>query len=442
MSDIIVAPATSVATSGAVGIVRLSGEGALDIASKVFSSKELDFANITPRTLYLGKLSTNNFNDKAFCVFYKAPKSYTGEDMIEFHTHGGTAIMQGVIRKLVALGARPAHAGEFTKRAFLNNKMSLDEAEGVADIISAESEAQINQAYRMISGDISRGINAICDMLLTASANLEVVLDYPEELGEDTQTPTYDIINEALAKIKALLNGASNRRYIQQGITIALAGLPNVGKSSLMNALLNDERAIVTEIAGTTRDTLREHMEIEGVKVNLIDTAGIRQSDDVVEKIGIDRAKSAIDSADLVLFIADLTQPFSAEEERILQDTAHKPRIIIGNKCDNMQFERTVDIQISAKNMINITELVSIITQKVDIAAASSGAVITRDRHIHSLQVAEKSLEEALAHFGVITLDCTIVDLKTAYRALCDITGYDVDESVVEEIFSKFCVGK
>ncbi len=442
MSDIIVAPATSVATSGAVGIVRLSGEGVLDIASSVFTSRELDFNNIIPRTLYLGKLATNNFNDKAFCVFYKAPKSYTGEDMIEFHTHGGTAIMQGVIRTLVSLGARPAHAGEFTKRAFLNNKMSLDEAEGVADIISAESEAQINQAYRMLSGDISRGINEICDMLLAASANLEVVLDYPEELGEDTQTPTYDIIFAARNRIEKLLSGAANRRYIQQGITIALAGLPNVGKSSKMNALLNDERAIVTEIAGTTRDTLREHMEIEGVKVNLIDTAGIRHSEDVVEKIGIDRAKSAIDSADLVLFVSDLTAPFSDEEQVILSDTAHKPRIIVGNKCDVKAFDRVLDIEISAKNMINITDLVTAITKKVDIAAASSGAIITRDRHIHSLQAAKVALDEALAHFGSITLDCTIVDIKTAYRALCDITGYDVDESIVEEIFSKFCVGK
>ncbi len=442
MSDIIVATATAVAVSGAVGIVRLSGDGVAELARNVFTCSDMAWDNIVPRTMYLGKITTNNFNDKAFCVYFKAPKSYTGEDMIEFHTHGGSAILQGVVRTLVSKGARPADAGEFTKRAFLNGKMSLDEAEGVADIISAESEAEINQAYRMLSGDLRRGINAICDKLLQASANLEVVLDYPEELGEDTQTPTFDILTSAKQDIDTLLKNSSNRRFVQNGITIALAGLPNVGKSSIMNALLNDDRAIVTEIAGTTRDTLREHMEIEGIKVNLIDTAGIRDSQDVVEKIGIDRAKSAIDSADLVLLILDLTKQPTAEEQDIINQTAHKPRIIVGNKCDIKAYDRQSDIEISAKLAKNIDNLVTKITDTVDIKTATSGAVVTRERHIHSLKVAQTALTEAIANFGAITLDCTIVDIKTAFHALCDITGVDANESVVEEIFSKFCVGK
>ncbi len=442
MSNIIVATATAAASKGAVGIVRLSGDGVVELAKKVFASSELEWDNILPRTMYLGKIITKLFNDKAFCVYFKTPKSYTGEDMIEFHTHGGTAILQGVVRTLIGLGARPADAGEFSKRAFLNGKMSLDEAEGVADIITAESEAEVNQAYRMLSGDLRKGINAICDNLLSASSNLEVVLDYPEELGEDTQTPTFDILQQAKKSVMELLNSSNNRRFLTSGITIALAGLPNVGKSSIMNALLNDERAIVTEIAGTTRDTLREHMEIQGIKVNLVDTAGIRDSKDVVERIGIDRAKTAIDSADLVLLVLDLTKPVTEEERFLIETTAHKPRIIVGNKCDVLQYDRDCDIAISAKLALNISELVTLITQKVDISSATSGAIITRERHIHSLQVALTALQEALANFDAITLDCTLVDIKTAYRALCDITGVDANESIVEEIFSKFCVGK
>lgn len=440
MKDTIVALATPEVERGAIGIIRMSGEDALSIVKKVFSANGFD--NVEPNKMYLGKVQAKNFNDRAFCMYCKAPKSYTGEDIVELHTHGGKIIIQGVIRELVACGARPAMPGEFTKRAYLNGKLNLAEAEGLADMINAQSEAEVNQAYRLMKGEVSKGIEEIKTILLQASANIEVALDYPEELLEDTVSPTQKLLEEAKEKLKELYDSSKQGAVAREGVSIALCGLTNVGKSSLMNAILKDERAIVTDIAGTTRDVLAGSFMLDGVNVEVLDTAGIRESSDVVEKIGIERATRAIEGADLVLFLQDTSLPESNEELELYDKVKHKKHIRVSNKGDISKYPRTSDIVIEAKNGKGVQELIAMIADKLELKRKLKSPVLTRERQIYAVGESLQAVESALYALGFETLDCIVVDIKTAYSALATLTGEDVAESVVDEIFSKFCVGK
>lgn len=440
MKDTIVALATPEVERGAIGIVRMSGENALSIVKKLFSANGFD--SVEPNKMYLGKIQTKNFSDRAFCMYCKAPKSYTGEDVVELHTHGGKIIIQGVIRELVALGARPALPGEFTKRAYLNGKLNLAEAEGLADMINAQSEAEVNQAYRLMRGEVSKGIEEIKALLLGASANIEVALDYPEELLEDTVKPTFDILNEAKERLETLYESSKQGSVARDGVSIALCGLTNVGKSSLMNAILKDERAIVTDIAGTTRDVLAGSFMLEGVNVEVLDTAGIRESADVVEKIGIERATRAIEGADLVLFLSDTSMPETEEERELYDKVKHKKHIRVANKGDISKYPRESDIIIEAKSGKGVDKLLEMIASKLELQRKLKSPVLTRERQIFAVGEARKAVESALSGLWVETLDCIVVDIKTAYSALASLTGEDVAESVVDEIFGKFCVGK
>ncbi|MBR3685249.1 MAG: tRNA uridine-5-carboxymethylaminomethyl(34) synthesis GTPase MnmE [Clostridia bacterium] len=440
MKDTIVALATPEVERGAIGIIRMSGEDALSIVKKVFSAKGFD--SVEPNKMYLGKVQAKNFNDRAFCMYCKAPKSYTGEDIVELHTHGGKIIIQGVIRELVACGARPALPGEFTKRAYLNGKLNLAEAEGLADMINAQSEAEVNQAYRLMKGEVSKGIEEIKNVLLQASANIEVALDYPEELLEDTFSPTKKLLEEAMEKLKELYDSSKQGAVAREGVSIALCGLTNVGKSSLMNAILKDERAIVTDIAGTTRDVLAGSFMLDGVNVEVLDTAGIRESSDVVEKIGIERATRAIEGADLVLFLQDTSLPESDEELELYDKVKHKKHIKVSNKGDIAKYPRASDIIIEAKNGKGVQELIAMMADKLELKRKLKSPVLTRERQIYAVGESLQAVESALSAIEFQTLDCIVVDIKTAYSALASLTGEDVAESVVDEIFSKFCVGK
>ena len=440
MKDTIVALATPEVERGAIGIIRMSGEDALSIVKKVFSAKGFD--SVEPNKMYLGKVQAKNFNDRAFCMYCKAPKSYTGEDIVELHTHGGKIIIQGVIRELVACGARPALPGEFTKRAYLNGKLNLAEAEGLADMINAQSEAEVNQAYRLMKGEVSKGIEEIKNVLLQASANIEVALDYPEELLEDTFSPTKKLLEEAMEKLKELYDSSKQGAVAREGVSIALCGLTNVGKSSLMNAILKDERAIVTDIAGTTRDVLAGSFMLDGVNVEVLDTAGIRESSDVVEKIGIERATRAIEGADLVLFLQDTSLPESDEELELYDKVKHKKHIKVSNKGDIAKYPRVSDIIIEAKNGKGVQELIAMMADKLELKRKLKSPVLTRERQIYAVGESLLAVESALSAIEFQTLDCIVVDIKTAYSALASLTGEDVAESVVDEIFSKFCVGK
>lgn len=440
MKDTIVALATPEVERGAIGIIRMSGENALSIVNKVFSAK--GFNEVEPNKMYLGKVQAKNFNDRAFCMYCKAPKSYTGEDIVELHTHGGKIIIQGVIRELVANGARPALPGEFTKRAYLNGKLNLAEAEGLADMINAQSEAEVNQAYRLMRGEVSLGIEEIKSLLLNASANVEVALDYPEELLEDTFEPTCKLLNEVKDKLQELYNSSKQGAVAREGVSIALCGLTNVGKSSLMNAILKDERAIVTDIAGTTRDVLAGNFMLDGVNVEVLDTAGIRESSDVVEKIGIERATRAIEGADLVLFLSDTSLPETEDEIELYEKIKHKKHIKVANKGDILKYPRKADILIEAKNGVGVQELVGMIEEKLELKKKLKSPVLTRERQIFAVGEALRAVESAIEALNFATLDCIVVDIKSAYSALASLTGEDVAENVVDEIFSKFCVGK
>jgi tRNA modification GTPase len=350
--------------------------------------------------------------------------------------------VNGVLKRLFSLGVRPAAAGEFTKRAYLNGKLSLAEAEGICDLINAQSEAAAMQAYRLMTGELSQGIRAAAELLLSAEANIEAVLDYPEELADDLKEPTLRLLCQAREKLSDLLSSSQNARYLNEGVNIVIAGAPNAGKSSLLNAILKDDRAIVAETAGTTRDTLRETVEIEGIRVNITDTAGIRKSGDTLEKMGIERAKKAALGADLVVFLTDLSREESHEDADFLRSLAGKTVIIAGNKGDIARFQRQADIVIEAKNGKNVDKLLSLIAKRLDLHVAAQGAILIKERHISKVREAMAAAQSAIEGYTITPPDCTAADVKAAHRALTDVIGTDADESVVDKIFAEFCVGK
>ncbi len=439
MNDTIVAIATSMASPAGINIIRISGEDSLTSVKAIFTAK--DFDNIVPNKMYLGKIICENFIEKAFCVYYKAPKSYTGEDVTEIHCHGGKIVTEAIVRAICNQGIRPAHAGEFTKRAFLNNKLTLDEAEGIFGIINAASESDLKNSSRLMEGELGKGIVENENLLISAAALLEAALDYPEEIEEDNTILAKINLEIVKNNIDKLLNTEKYAKILREGAFVAIIGRPNSGKSSLLNALLRQDRAIVSDIAGTTRDILNESVEIEGIKINFVDTAGIRESDNVIEGMGIERAKRAIEYADIVIYLQDTTVSENQEEieiEKLLKD---KKVIYVANKTDIGTFDKK-GIKISAKYRINMEELISKIMSLIEKEAIASQTIITNERHIYALKAAKTHVDDALNGFSAAPLECILVDIKSALGELGRITGKEISESVVDEIFSKFCVGK
>ncbi|MDR0696140.1 MAG: tRNA uridine-5-carboxymethylaminomethyl(34) synthesis GTPase MnmE [Christensenellaceae bacterium] len=436
-SDTIMAIATPINVVGAIGIIRMTGEFAHSYLENIFKPYQ-DFSNQSG-LMQLGIINTKNFKDKAFAVKFFAPNSYTGENMAEIQFHGGKAIAHGIIRHLSEIGCRIATPGEFTKRAFLNGKMTLNEAEGIADIINAQSEAHVMQSFRMMTGEFSKVIHKFSKNLLDCLALVDVMLDYPEETSDEDTESIKEILRNIEDTLSKTYNSSLNNKYISDGVTAVIAGVPNTGKSSLLNAIIKDERAIVTEIPGTTRDILRESIEIDGIKINFIDTAGIRDSSDIIEKIGVDRAQTAIKSADIVLFITDLSKPQSKEEVELLK-TFHNNHLLIGNKLDIKKYNRKTDINTSAKTGEGVDSLIKMIFNKLSLNG--DYGCLTRDRHIQLLGQALKSIGHVLSAFNTITVDLISYELKQAYNNLTEITGENATESVIDKIFSTFCVGK
>jgi tRNA modification GTPase len=442
MNNTIAAPATAINAVGAIGIIRLSGNAALQIAGGIFSAKNFNLKKVEPRYMYLGEVKTASFKDKVFLVYFKAPLSYTGEDMVELHCHGGEAVLKGILKEVYLRGARPAHAGEFTKRAFLNKKLTLSEAEGIEDMINAQSLAEAREAGRLLFGELPNGITASEELLLKASSNFEACLDYPDELEEDLRAETKELILTAQQNLKNVLNNSRFKSFVTNGVNVVIAGLTNVGKSSLLNALLNEERAIVTAVAGTTRDTLKEQIEIDGFKLNILDTAGIRETVDEVEEIGVSRAKAAVELSDLVLFVTDLSKPQSDEERAIFETVKHKNHIIVGNKADIKKHNKNAELEIEAKFSKNLNALVNLIKQKLNLKQAAATPTLTRERHLNLVNQALKSINDALLNYNNLTIDLLSTDIKAAHRALCQISGGDAAEDIVDKIFASFCVGK
>lgn len=434
--------------AGGIGIVRVSGNDALGIADAIFNfGKEASrvrargqniIQHWEPLKMNFGTFVAEDFCDRGYAVYFPAAQAYTGEDTVEFYLHGGVRIMRGALDALIAEGASLAEHGEFTKRAFLAGRLTLADAEGVIDMINADSAAALRAAYRLMDGNVARAVNEVFEELQTVIAGLEATLDYPEETEDEVLPSLESSIDECLKKVNGLLNSASRGRIVKHGINAVLAGGVNAGKSSLMNAMLKEERAIVADIAGTTRDTVEDSFEYNGVRINLVDTAGIRESDDSIESQGVARARKAIDGADIILHVIDKTNPSPDE-----LDFYGKRVFTVFNKCDVAGFaipRMAYTFGVSAKTGEGVEALVRAICELYSEGSAG-GELITNERHISALTAAKRALENAKNSL-CYTADCTLIDLRSAYDELGQITGKTATEDIVDEIFSKFCVGK
>ena len=431
---------------GAISIVRMSGKDAKMVASKVFSCKE-NFDNLTPRHLYLGNFKLDETSlEKCLMVYFKAPFSYTGEDMIEFQVHGGSVLTQKVLSCLVCNGARLAEAGEFTKRAFENGKVSLDEAESIIGEINAESEGELKATLGQADGRLKVKIRELQSSLTESIAQIEATLDYPEEdFEKSAKEAIFKSLEGVKAKVDEFICDAQNARFLSKGISVAIVGSPNVGKSSLLNALLGDDRAIVTNIAGTTRDVLNESTSYRGIKINFIDTAGIRESQDVVEKIGIERSKQAIENADEILFLLDGTREESDSDRDIKKLLLGKTNVItVVNKSDQPRKleKQENEVEISALQEKNIDKLRAmiydlVINEQIDY----SKTLIINERQISILKECEGILNEIFLSKNQ-SMDILAMLIKKLWNSLGKITGECENEKIIDLIFSKFCLGK
>lgn len=435
---------------GGISVIRLSGKDSLNIVNKLL---EKPIENIEPRKMLLKTIKAKDFSDNAMVVYFKAPFSYTGEDVVEIQCHGGIFITNEILKTLIECGATLAENGEFTKRAFLNGKLSLDKAEGVIDMINAESESQLKAGYNLLSGKLTELIKEKQDVLTDILAQLEVSLDYPEHDIE------YTTLEEFKQKITSLLNDITKIKdtsktgmIIKNGINIALLGTPNVGKSSLMNSLLGFNRAIVTSIAGTTRDVIEEGYVYNGVKVNLIDTAGIHESKNQVEQIGINLAKEKLNSSDLILYVLDSSRKISSDEISLYNSIKNK-KIVVVNKID----EKSPDFNLENLDLSNvkIVETSSVLNTNIDLLKQTiydeiignnivgNSTIITNIRHKNALEKAENSLKDALNTLkNTQSLELLSIDLNNCYSYLGEISGETSSENIIDRIFEKFCLGK
>lgn len=437
--------------AGGISIIRLSGKDSLEIAKKSFSSKEWKDI-VEPRKLVLGKFDANTFTESCMAVYFKEPYSYTGEDTVEFQCHGGVLIAKGVLNTLLSNGATLAGPGEFTKRAFFNGKISLDEAEGVMDMINAESEAEIKAGYNLLQGKLHRAILKLQNHITAMLAKIEVVLDYPEnDYEEETISEIEFKVSEIRDELNKLLSTSNTGLLIKNGTRVVIVGKPNVGKSSLMNALLECERAIVTDIKGTTRDVIEETYTHKGVKFILTDTAGVRESEDIVEKIGIEKAVKSIENADIVLFVLDGSNSIENEDLELLSRVIDKKYLVLVNKSDlkqNIVLPDIVDknnvLYVSANTLDGINTIKDTIYDMViNSSALESKVMITNERHLESIRLALRHIDDVLNGINMgNTLDLVSIDLNNVWYVLGEITGDTNNETIIDKIFKDFCVGK
>lgn len=438
----ICALATPIGTGG-ISIIRISGNESLNIAKNFFVSKQIDFDNIKPRYLYLGNFVSEEVKDQVLMVYFKAPYSFTGEDVVEFQFHGGQLLAQKILKSILTKCSL-AEPGEFSKRAFLNGKISLDEAEGISELILAESDTQLKAAEILQSGKLTKTVVEMQNKITDLLAEIEANLDYPDDVEENQLfEKSYNLLEYLNCEIEDILENSKNSNLIRSGVNVAIVGKTNVGKSSLLNALLGEERAIVTNIEGTTRDTIKEKIFVDGITINLIDTAGLRESEDIVEKIGIEKTNNEIKNADIVLVVLDLSRDLTQEEIELLESIKNRPHIIVGNKSDikNKKFDFDY-IEISAKNNENVDEIKKQILEKTISGKIDfSKLVLTNERHIAILKNAKSKILEALKKQNV-SLDIVAFLLKDIWKELGKISGTTEDEKIIDLVFSKFCLGK
>ncbi|MBE5745418.1 MAG: tRNA uridine-5-carboxymethylaminomethyl(34) synthesis GTPase MnmE [Clostridiales bacterium] len=431
---------------GGVAIIRISGKSPLAIAEKMFvPTGKTAVCNFTPYRMYAGQIDGGNFSDFGLCVYFKAPASYTGEDVVEFHCHGGENVARGILKQTFVHGARSATKGEFTKRAFLNGKLSLASAEGVADMINGESDAEVKAGYLLYSEKLTDKVKEAQSRLKNLLAGIDVSVDYPEEdIEEQHVIELQSALKELRATLKPLIDSYATGKKIKSGVTVAICGKPNTGKSSLLNMLLGYEKAIVSDVAGTTRDAVEGSLEIKGRKFNLYDTAGVRESGDRIESIGIERAENIIRAADVAVFVADLSRKMDEEDGRVLQMLQGKPLIKVFNKTDIVKddTDTDADVHTSAVTGEGIEKLKELLYDKSFGQRSEDAAFLIERRHYDALQRADASLVRAIAACESEPLDLIGIDVKEAWDALGEITGETATEAIITEIFEKFCVGK
>lgn len=469
-NETIAAIATALSDSG-IGIVRISGENAIYIIDNIFRSAagRRILTKVQSHTIHYGYIVDSNENviDEVMVAVMKAPRSYTTEDTVEINCHGGVLVMQKVLEAVLHAGARLAQPGEFTKRAFLNGRIDLSRAEAVIDVIHSQNEYALSSSVSQLKGQLSNKIHTLREDILYQIAFIESALDDPEHISLDGYPEQLSGKVTGFEKeIQKLLATAGNGRLIKEGISTVIVGKPNAGKSSLLNMLLGEDRAIVTEIAGTTRDALHETINLHGISLNMIDTAGIHETQDVVEKIGVERAKKYAMDADLILYVVDASGNIDEDDQNIISLLDGKKAIILLNKSDleNKITEESLKENL-AKRLKHSEDIRILRTSTIDPSSENSGMeeleetirnmffegelkhnnelVVTNLRHkealqdaLHSLQLVERSIEDGMPE------DFYSIDLTSAYASLGKIIGEEVDEDVVNEIFSKFCMGK
>lgn len=436
---------------GAIAIVRLSGSDAVSIAKKVFQGKNLD--KVASHTINYGHIfDEDRLVDEVMLSVMKAPKTFTREDLVEINTHGGIAVTQEILQLLLRSGARLAEPGEFTKRAFLNGRIDLAQAESVMDLIRAKTDQAANIAVKQLDGSLSNLINNIRQEILESLAQVEVNIDYPEY--DDVETMTSQMLLEKTAHfeqlLETLLATAKRGKILREGLRTAIIGRPNVGKSSLLNQLLREEKAIVTDIAGTTRDVITEFANIGGVPLELIDTAGIRETEDIVEKIGVERSQKALEEADLVLLVLDASSPLTPKDLELLELSSSTNRIVLLNKTDLLE---KIELEKLPKDFIRISALKNENLDAVEKqirALFFSGEIETKDattlsnaRHIGLVEQALDALKEANRGLAMgLPVDLIQVDVTRCWQLLGEITGEAAPDELITQLFSQFCLGK
>lgn len=433
---------------GAIGVIRLSGSNAIEITDKIFKGKKL--AAQPSHTIHFGKIMDGDKAlDEVVVSLYKAPKSYTGEDVVEISGHGSQYILEQIINLCIANGAHMAKAGEFTQRAFLNGKLDLAQAEAVADLIASQSGAAQQAAMHNLRGGFSEELKAMREQLIKFSALIELELDFSQEDVEFAdRTQFYELINHLNTSAQKLADSFRLGNVIRNGVSVAIIGKPNAGKSTLLNALLNEERAIVSDIAGTTRDTIEETLNINGVLFRLIDTAGIREhTSDVIESIGVQRSMDTMKRADVVVYLYDVNTTTADEikEQVVAFEKENIKYLLVANKADMWTGNRQENIiYISAKNKDNIQQLKQALYKLVvEGEINTEGTIITNARHYTSLQEVLKSLADIKAGLDShIASDLIALDIRRCLFYLGEITGEVTTEDKLDYIFSKFCIGK
>ena len=457
MSENIAAIASGYGQSG-IGIIRISGPDALGIASKIFVPKKENakVLNMKSYTAHYGHIfDADEMIDECILLYMKGPHSYTGEDVVEIDAHGGSLVCHKILKTICKNGARMAEPGEFTKRAFLNGRMDLSQAEAVMDVIHADNEKALSMSLSQLKGDLKMAIEKMRKTIIHENAFIEYALDDPEHVSLDGyQSKLKGIVENLISELEGYIAHADEGKLIKEGIQTVIVGKPNAGKSSLLNHLLGEERAIVTHIAGTTRDTLEERAIIDGIPLNIVDTAGIHETKDIVEKIGVDKAKSVVDKADLILYVIDQTESMNEDDAEIMELIKDKKVIVLLNKSDLVdeavkpECLEQLDapcVSVSIKNNTGVEQMKNILKDMFfqGEIATNQQMIIHNERHKRAMEAALQSLKQVYESIlNEMPEDFYTIDLLDAYEQLGFIIGESVHDDLVNEIFADFCTGK